>query len=116
MARPRPGPFHGRVYSAQRANRAHESSTNRHDGDRWHISVGQCSNNGEPDRRILMGYIDCDTHVIEPAQTWDYFDPDERRFRPMINDGYWTVEDHVVQRPGPLMRQWNGHVFPGCDL
>jgi predicted TIM-barrel fold metal-dependent hydrolase len=71
---------------------------------------------GEPDRRILMGYIDCDTHVIEPAQTWDYFDPDERRFRPIINDGYWTVEDHVVQWPGPLMRQWNGPVFPGCDL
>ncbi len=63
-----------------------------------------------------MGYIDCDTHVIESAQTWDYFDPAERQFRPMINDGYWTVEDHVVQWPGPLMRQWNGPVFPGCDL
>ena len=63
-----------------------------------------------------MGYIDCDTHVIEPAQTWDYFDPDERQFRPRIDDGYWTVEDHVVQWPGPMMRQWNGPVFPGCDL
>ncbi|HEY7106617.1 MAG TPA: amidohydrolase family protein [Acidimicrobiia bacterium] len=63
-----------------------------------------------------MGYVDCDTHVIECDQTWDYFDPAERRFRPMISDGVWTVEDHVVQWPGPMMRQWNGPVFPGCDL
>ena len=42
--------------------------------------------------------------------------PDERQFRPRIDDGYWTVEDHVVQWPGPMMRQWNGPVFPGCDL
>ena len=63
-----------------------------------------------------MGYIDCDTHVIETAETWDYFDPGERQFRPMMNDGYWTVEDHVAQWPGPLMKQWSGPVFPGCDL
>jgi predicted TIM-barrel fold metal-dependent hydrolase len=63
-----------------------------------------------------MGYIDCDTHVIEPEQTWDYLDPAERRFRPMIQDGYWTVGDHVVQWPGPMMRRWGELVFPGCDL
>ena len=63
-----------------------------------------------------MGYIDCDTHVIEPEQTWDYFDPGEREFRPMMQDGYWTVGDHVVQWPGPMMRRWNDVVFPGCDL
>ncbi len=63
-----------------------------------------------------MGYIDCDTHVIEPQQTWDYFDPGERQFRPMMKDDLWTVEDHVVQWPGPMMKQWNGAVFPGCDL
>jgi uncharacterized protein len=63
-----------------------------------------------------MGYVDCDTHVIEVDQTWDYFDPGEREFRPMIQDGYWTVGDHVVQWPGPMMKHWNGDVFPGCDL
>ena len=63
-----------------------------------------------------MGYIDCDTHVIETAETWDYFDPSERQFRPMMSDGCWTVEDHVVQWPGPMMKQWSGPVFPGCDL
>jgi predicted TIM-barrel fold metal-dependent hydrolase len=63
-----------------------------------------------------MGYIDCDTHVIETEQTWDYFDPDERQFRPMMVDGYWTTEDYVVQWPGPMMKQWSGPVFPGCDL
>jgi predicted TIM-barrel fold metal-dependent hydrolase len=63
-----------------------------------------------------MGYIDCDTHVLEPEQTWDYFDPAEREFRPMMQDGYWTIGDHVVQWPGPLAKHWNGEVFPGCDL
>ena len=28
-----------------------------------------------------MGYIDCDTHVVENQHTWDYLDPDERELR-----------------------------------
>jgi uncharacterized protein len=63
-----------------------------------------------------MGYIDCDTHVIETEQTWDYFDPSEIQFRPMMNDGYWQTEDHVVQWPGPMAKHWNGEVFPAVDL
>ncbi|HUJ64281.1 MAG TPA: amidohydrolase family protein [Acidimicrobiales bacterium] len=63
-----------------------------------------------------MGYIDCDTHVIEPDQVWDYFDPGERYLSPTLNDGYWTVEDHLVQWPGPMMKKWRDAVFPGCDL
>jgi uncharacterized protein len=67
-------------------------------------------------RETSMGYIDCDTHVIESEQTWDYFDPGDRQFRPMINGTYWTVEDHIVSWPGPMTRQWRDVVFPGCDL
>jgi predicted TIM-barrel fold metal-dependent hydrolase len=63
-----------------------------------------------------MGYIDCDTHVIEPDQVWDYFDPVETYLRPTVAGDYWTVEDHFVQWPGPMMKRWNGEVFPGCDL
>jgi predicted TIM-barrel fold metal-dependent hydrolase len=63
-----------------------------------------------------MGYIDCDTHVVETPRTWDYLEPGEREFRPLMNDGYWTVGDHVVQWPGPMMKQWSGPVFPACDL
>jgi predicted TIM-barrel fold metal-dependent hydrolase len=63
-----------------------------------------------------MGYIDCDTHVIESEQTWNYFDPAERHFRPTLQGDYWTIEDQVVSWPGPMMKQWNGTVFPGCDL
>lgn len=63
-----------------------------------------------------MGYIDSDTHVVETAETWDYLDPGERPFRPTITGDYWTVGDHVVQWPGPMMRQWSGPVFPACDL
>ena len=31
-----------------------------------------------------MGYIDCDTHIIECEATWDYFDPSERSYRPTL--------------------------------
>jgi predicted TIM-barrel fold metal-dependent hydrolase len=33
-----------------------------------------------------MGFIDCDTHVIECEETWDYMDPSERRYRPVVVD------------------------------
>ncbi len=63
-----------------------------------------------------MGYVDCDTHVVECDHTWDFFDPGERQFRPIINDGYWTVEDHLVKWPGPMTKQWRDAVFSGLDL
>ena len=63
-----------------------------------------------------MGYIDCDTHVIETATTWDHFDPGERHFSPMMNGDLWTVEDNFMEWPGPMMRKWRDVVFPGCDL
>ena len=31
-----------------------------------------------------MGFIDCDSHVLEVPQTWDYLDPGEEHFRPQI--------------------------------
>ncbi len=63
-----------------------------------------------------MGYIDCDTHVMETAQTWDYFDPSETQYKPVINDGYWQTEDYLVQWPGPMAKHWDGEVFPALDL
>ena len=63
-----------------------------------------------------MGYIDCDSHVVETEETWSYLDPGEREFQPMMTGEYWTVGDHVVQWPGPMMKQWSGPIFPGCDL
>ena len=63
-----------------------------------------------------MGYIDCDTHVTETEDTWSYLDPSERHFRPMMSDGYWTLEDFSVPWPGAMMKQWTGPVFPGLDL
>lgn len=29
-----------------------------------------------------MGFIDCDAHVLENDETWDFMDPSERRYRP----------------------------------
>ncbi|HEY1973524.1 MAG TPA: amidohydrolase family protein [Pseudonocardia sp.] len=31
-----------------------------------------------------MGFIDCDSHVLEVPETWDYLDPSEEHFRPQI--------------------------------
>lgn len=43
-----------------------------------------------------MGFIDCDSHVLEGAQTWDYLDPKEEHFRPQIA----RFEDGSVIRLG----------------
>lgn len=31
-----------------------------------------------------MGFVDCDSHVVETDATWSYLDPGERRFRPRV--------------------------------
>jgi len=31
-----------------------------------------------------MAVIDADTHVIETEHTWDYMDPSEQQFRPIV--------------------------------
>jgi predicted TIM-barrel fold metal-dependent hydrolase len=51
-----------------------------------------------------MGYIDADTHVIEDEHT--------RAFRPLMSEGYWTVEDVVMPFPGPGMTKWMTEIFP----
>lgn len=63
-----------------------------------------------------MGYIDCDTHVIECEETWDYMDPADREFRPKLV----SVAGEDV-RPGvgmPFQKLWLLHDtwapdFPG---
>src|ERR1700755_1537233 len=30
----------------------------------------------------MMGFMDCDSHVLEVPETWDYLDPKEEHFRP----------------------------------
>ncbi len=63
-----------------------------------------------------MGYVDCDTHIIETATTWDYMDPGEEHFRPMINGSRWNVEDLEMDWPTPMARKWQDVVFSGTDL
>ena len=31
-----------------------------------------------------MGFMDCDSHVLEVPETWDFLDPKEEHFRPQI--------------------------------
>ena len=46
--------------------------------------------------------IDADAHVIETEHTWDYLEPSEQRFRPLLcssphepSKQYWVVEDKI---------------------
>ncbi|HJY74351.1 MAG TPA: hypothetical protein VJ347_21465, partial [Streptosporangiaceae bacterium] len=43
-----------------------------------------------------MGFVDCDSHVLEVPATWDYLDPGEVHFRPQIA----RFEDGSVIRLG----------------
>jgi uncharacterized protein len=46
--------------------------------------------------------IDADAHVIETERTWDYLEPSEQRFRPLLYASpqdptrqYWVIEDKI---------------------
>jgi len=58
-----------------------------------------------------MGYIDSDTHVIETPATWDYMDPGEERFKPMIQGDLWTSEDL-----NPQLARSNGEEVERCSF
>ena len=49
-----------------------------------------------------MAVIDADTHVIETEHTWDYMDPSEQQFRPLVvtpkGEGgreYWYIDSKI---------------------
>jgi predicted TIM-barrel fold metal-dependent hydrolase len=48
-----------------------------------------------------MGFIDCDGHVQETYATWDYFDPNERDYKPQVVD----FEDKTRVRLGARAAQ-----------
>lgn len=60
-----------------------------------------------------MPVIDADTHVVETEHTWDYMDPDEQKYRPVVvqsqaGDGakYWLVDGKIRGRArGPVAAQ-----------
>ena len=60
-----------------------------------------------------MLVIDADTHVVETEHTWDYLDPDEQKYRPVVvqsqsDDGtkYWLIDGKIRGRAsGPVAAQ-----------
>ncbi len=49
-----------------------------------------------------MPTIDCDAHVVESVQTWEFMEPGDRKYRPKLvapdgDDGtqYWVVDDKI---------------------
>lgn len=46
--------------------------------------------------------IDADAHVIETERTWDYLEPSERKFRPILfyspedpTRQYWVIDEKI---------------------
>jgi len=46
--------------------------------------------------------IDADAHVIETERTWDYLEPSEQKFRPLLYSSpqdparqYWVIEEKI---------------------
>lgn len=63
----------------------------------------------------MVGYIDADTHVVECEHTWDFFEPSEAQFKPVIDDGYWKWEERCKRWPGPATSHWID-VFPAGSV
>jgi predicted TIM-barrel fold metal-dependent hydrolase len=63
-----------------------------------------------------VGYIDSDTHLVESDHTWDFFDPGEEEFKPIIADGYWTIGDLLLKWPGPLEQHMAPYPPGSVDL
>ena len=49
-----------------------------------------------------MAVIDADTHVIETEHTWDYMEPSEQQFRPIVvtpkgggGREYWYIDGQI---------------------
>jgi predicted TIM-barrel fold metal-dependent hydrolase len=61
-----------------------------------------------------MGYIDADAHVLECAETWDFFDPGEEMYKPRMSGGYWEIEDLCMEYPGPTFAQYRDVFPPGA--
>jgi predicted TIM-barrel fold metal-dependent hydrolase len=73
-----------------------------------------------------MGYIDGDTHVLECEETWDYFDPSEREFKPITLEypgaegpgaesrrQYFVIGDTITRRFAPNGQTWGyGKDYP----
>jgi predicted TIM-barrel fold metal-dependent hydrolase len=55
--------------------------------------------------------IDADAHVIETERTWDYLDPSERKFRPLL----YSSPDDPAQQYWVFDEKIRGFRFPSLD-
>ncbi len=44
-----------------------------------------------------MATIDADAHVVESEHTWDYMDPAERKYRPILVSPHGAPEERPVR-------------------
>ncbi len=52
--------------------------------------------------QVKLQVIDADAHVLETEHTWDYLEPSEQKYRPILfyspDDParqYWVIEDKI---------------------
>src|SRR4051812_4583209 len=75
-----------------------------------------------------VGFIDCDSHILENDRTWDYLDPAEREYRPRVLEQlvpgplkrglpprqFWIVADSwAAKLPANSIARGNANVFSG---
>jgi predicted TIM-barrel fold metal-dependent hydrolase len=74
---------------------------------------------GEKREDEAMGFIDSDTHVLECDETWDYFDPSERDYKPITleypaaegpgagsRNSYYVIGDTLTRKFAPDCQTW----------
>jgi len=56
--------------------------------------------------------IDADAHVIETARTWDYLEPSEQKYRPLLYSSpdnatsqYWMMDGKICGRRFPTLSE-----------
>ena len=53
-------------------------------------------------RKTELEVIDADAHVIETERTWDYLEPSEQKYRPLLFSSpedstrqYWVIDEKI---------------------
>ena len=63
---------------------------------------------------VALQAVDADAHVIESEHTWDYLDPEDEKFRPLLftnpdspTSRYWVIDGRIagLRPPSPVERE-----------
>ena len=68
--------------------------------------------------QVKVQVIDSDAHVVETERTWDYLEPSEQKYRPMLytspnNDvsDYWVIDGEIGGTRFPSLSEQKSNSF-----